>query len=70
MTRDEREGLGILNLPENLKDALKEIKHSEVMNEALGSNLVKKFRALKKKEWDEFRLAVSQWELDRYLHRL
>ncbi len=70
MSRDEREEMGILNLPENLKDALKEIKHSDVMNEALGKNLVKKFRTLKKKEWDEFRLAVSQWELERYLHRL
>ncbi len=70
MSRDEREEMGILNLPENLKDALKEIKHSKVMNEALGTNLVKKFRTLKKNEWDEFRLAVTQWELDKYLHRL
>lgn len=70
MSREEREELGILNLPENLKDAMKELKNSEVITEALGASLVKKFRTAKKKEWDEFRLYITQWELDKYLHRL
>jgi len=70
MSRDEREELGILNLPENLKDAMKELKKSEVITEALGKGLVKKFRTAKKKEWDEFRLYITQWELDKYLQRL
>ncbi|QVK21328.1 glutamine synthetase [Mycoplasmatota bacterium] len=70
MTREEREELGILNLPENLKDALKELKQCKITSEALGQEVVDKFILSKTREWDEFRLAVTKWELDRYLFRL
>ncbi len=70
MTRDEREELGILNLPENLKDAIKELKKNEVIVSSLGSELVSKFRAAKKNEWNEYRQFISQWELNKYLTRL
>ncbi|XMB86483.1 type I glutamate--ammonia ligase [Mycoplasmatota bacterium WC44] len=70
MTRKEREELGILNLPENLKDALKELKNNDIVSSALGNGLVDKFILSKNKEWDEFRLTISKWELDKYLFRL
>jgi len=70
MTRDEREELGILNLPENLKDAIKELKKNDVVVSSLGTELVSKFRTAKKKEWNEYRQFISQWELNKYLTRL
>ncbi len=66
--RKEREDLGIGNLPENLKDALKELNKSDLLKEALGLEFINKFTKIKNKEWDEYRLKVSQWELDRYLN--
>ena len=42
-TREERENHGIMNLPENLKDAVKELKRSEFMKEVLGDHIYNKY---------------------------
>jgi len=67
LSRKEREAMGIDNLPENLKDAIKELKSSEVIKEALGEHVVKRYITAKQKEWDEFRKSVSEWEIKKYL---
>jgi glutamine synthetase len=33
----------------------------------LGEHMFKRFVEIKRKEWDEYRVQVSQWELQRYL---
>lgn len=69
MSREERESLGIENLPENLKDALKALKKDEVVKGALGEATTEKFVEQKTKEWDSFRTSVTDWELKNYLTR-
>jgi glutamine synthetase len=59
--------LKIDTLPNSLFEALKEMEKSSVALETLGKNTFKKYIEAKIKEWDEFRLYVSQWELDKYL---
>ncbi|MFH1222057.1 MAG: glutamine synthetase family protein [Candidatus Micrarchaeota archaeon] len=59
--------LGIRQLPYSLWDALGEMKKSALVKEALGENIHKKYIEAKTAEWDEYRLQVTQWELDRYL---
>ncbi len=66
-TAEERAALGVRNLPENLKEAIECLMHDEVVKEALGPHIYSKFVELKTKEWDEFRMAVTDWELSRYL---
>ncbi len=68
LNRYEREAMGIENLPENLKDAIKELKRNSVVQEALGEHLVEKFIEAKKKEWEDFRTSVSEWEIRKYLN--
>jgi glutamine synthetase len=68
LTRDEREVMGIENLPENLKDALKALRRNSVIQEALGSHVVEKFMEAKHKEWDDFRTSVTEWEINKYLN--
>jgi glutamine synthetase len=67
LSREEREGMGIQNLPENLKDAVKELKKSDVIKEAIGPHVFQRFCDAKQKEWDEFRTSVTKWELEKYL---
>ena len=67
LDRVEREALGIENLPENLKDALKELKRNDTVQEALGAHVVDKFVEAKTKEWDDFRTSVTEWEIKKYL---
>lgn len=66
-TRTEREAHGILNLPENLKDAVKAMKHSNLMKETLGDHIYSKYIKAKELEWDEYRVLVSEWEIKKYL---
>ena len=68
LDRDEREAMGIENLPENLKDALKALKRNPVVREALGTHAYEKFVEAKQKEWDDFRTSVTEWEIKKYLN--
>ena len=67
LSREERESMGIDNLPENLKDAVKELKKSDVIKDALGEHVIDRFVAAKTKEWDDFRTYVTEWEVKKYL---
>lgn len=68
LTREEREQQGIANLPENLKDAIKEMKADPLIRETLGDHTYHKYIYAKELEWDEYRKIVTNWELDHYLH--
>ncbi len=67
LNREERESMGIENLPENLKDAIKALKRNDIVKDALGTHIVEKFVVAKNKEWDDFRTSVTEWEIKKYL---
>ncbi len=67
LTREQREEKGIPNLPENLKDAIKEMKKDPLMLETLGEHTFNKYVQAKELEWDDYRCLIHKWELDRYL---
>ncbi len=57
----------IRDLPANLREALVNFKRDRVMFDALGEHVCKIFVDAKTQEYDEYRVAVHEWELDRYL---
>lgn len=67
LTRKQREALGIPNLPENLKDATKEMENDPLIRETLGEHTFDKYITAKKLEWDEYRKIISAWEQKKYL---
>jgi len=67
LTREEREKQGIMNLPENLKDAIKDFKKSELMKKTLGEHIFTKYYTAKELEWEEYRTLIHPWELNKYL---
>ncbi|MGZ4902993.1 MAG: glutamine synthetase family protein [Halobacteriota archaeon] len=67
MTQQELDSHGIGSLPENLALAVAETENSEIIRRALGDHVFDRFIELKKKEWDDYRQQVTQYELDRYL---
>ncbi|MCI2068450.1 MAG: type I glutamate--ammonia ligase [Bacilli bacterium] len=67
LTREEREAKGIPNLPENLKDAIKELKKDELLVNVLGEHTFSKYVEAKGIEWDEYRKLVTDWEIKKYL---
>ncbi|MCC7438873.1 MAG: type I glutamate--ammonia ligase [Armatimonadetes bacterium] len=67
MTKEEVQERGIGAVAANLKDALEALAANDVVRGALGEFTFKKFYQAKMQEWDQYRIAVSQWELERYL---
>lgn len=66
-TQEERDALGVKNLPGSLYEALKIMEEDGLVKEVLGEHAYNAFYTSKMKEWDSFRMFVSQWELDEYM---
>ena len=69
MTAEEKVEAGIASLPANLHEAIHELRANPIAKEALGAHILEKYIEGKEKEWDSFRTAVTDWELDTYLSR-
>ncbi len=67
LTAEQRRERGIVSLPETLGEAINELAESALMRKALGPHIFERYVELKRKEWDEYRVQLTQWELDRYL---
>jgi glutamine synthetase len=67
MPASERERQGIHSLPGSLHEAIEETAKSELVREALGEHIFNKFLDNKHLEWDNFRMHVSAYEIERYL---
>jgi glutamine synthetase len=67
LTHDEREAKGITQLPETLGEATEELASSELVRKALGDHIFERYVELKREEWEEYRVQVTRWELERYL---
>jgi glutamine synthetase len=67
LTPEQRRERGIVSLPETLGEAIDELAGSELARKALGPHIFERYVELKRKEWDEYRVQLTDWELDRYL---
>ncbi len=70
LTADERRERGIVSLPETLGEAIEELAKSELVREALGEHIFSNYVKLKRSEWDEYRVQVTEWEKEKYLAAL
>jgi glutamine synthetase len=67
LTAEQRRERGITALPETLGEAIDELAASELARTALGPHIFDRYVEIKRKEWDEYRVQLSQWEMDKYL---
>jgi glutamine synthetase len=67
LTAEQRRERGIISLPETLGEAVDELAQSELARKALGPHIFDRYVELKRKEWDEYRVQLTRWEMDRYL---
>lgn len=69
MDEEERKRLDIKSLPGNLFEALFELSKDEVVKSALGEHIYNKFMEGKIKEWNDYNMQVTPWEVQQYLTR-
>jgi glutamine synthetase len=67
LTAEQRQERGIVSLPETLGEAIDELSRSELVKKALGPHIFSRYIELKRKEWDEYRVQLTDWEMKKYL---
>lgn len=67
LSEDERKAKDIKELPSSLLEALEELDKDTVLKDALGEEVYTAFRRAKLEEWEEYRIKVTDWEVDKYL---
>ncbi len=66
MSEAERNRRGIGQLPGSLQEALQLFENSKLMRETLGDHLFDAFVKNKRIEWDQYRVQVTGYELEKY----
>ena len=67
LSPDERRRLGIEQLPETLGEAIEVTAESELVLRTLGEHIFNRYIEIKRQEWEDYRVQVTPWELERYL---
>jgi glutamine synthetase len=67
MPEEVKKKYGIDSLPDSLYSAILEMEKSLVVKEALGEEVFFKFIRNKKKEWEDYRIRVTDYEIENYL---
>ncbi len=63
----ELKELSVSVLPENISDAVDVMSTSKLMRDTLGDHVFNRFIGAKRLEWQEYRVQVTKWEVDKYL---
>jgi glutamine synthetase len=69
LTPEERKAMNIDELPGSLAEAMRELDGDKVLQDALGEVIYEAFKRAKWAEIEEYRMKVTDWELDRYLEQ-
>ncbi len=67
LTSSDRSKMGIGSLPGDLNEALAEMEKSELIRETIGAHVFTNFLYNKRKEWDSYKIQVTDWELKQFL---
>lgn len=65
---EELKEMGIGVLPSSLWEAYHALEKDDVVKSTLGDHIYTQFMDIKKKEWDDYRIQVFDYELDKYLY--
>ena len=67
LTPEERHQRGIEQLPETLGEAIEIAAESELVLRILGEHTFKRFIEIKRQEWEDYRVQVTPWEIEKFL---
>ena len=67
MDAETRAAKGIDSLPGSLSESVDAMEKDSVVAEALGKHIFDYYTAGKRREWDDYRTAVSDWEIAKYI---
>jgi len=69
LTGEERKAMGVTELPGSLEEALHDLELDAVIMGSLGVIIYDAFSRAKKEEIEEYRMKITDWEVERYLEQ-
>jgi glutamine synthetase len=66
-TDDQLKEKKIDTIPKSLWEAIEALKQDDVLREILGEHTFKNYIEAKTREWDEYSIQVSKWEIEKYM---
>lgn len=69
MTWEERKAVNIEEIPGTLIEAVGELEKDDFIRSVLGEHVCDKYIEAKRKEWEEYRSQVTDWEIQAYLNK-
>ena len=67
LTPEDRQKRGIEQLPATLGEAIEIAAESELVLRCLGEHTFRRFVEIKRKEWDDYRVRITPYEIETYL---
>jgi glutamine synthetase len=67
LSDDERKRSGIESLPDSLGEAISVTEKSDFIRRVLGDHIFSRFVELKRREWEDYRIQVTPYEIDNLL---
>ncbi|MGA1864810.1 MAG: glutamine synthetase family protein, partial [bacterium] len=67
LSPEERKEAGVDSLPDSLGEAISLTANSALMKNILGEHVFSRFIALKRNEWEDYRIQLTQYELSKLL---
>jgi len=65
LSAEERKEAGIQSLPDSLGEAITLTENSELMPKILGEHVFSRFVTLKRNEWEDYRIQLTKYEMDK-----
>jgi len=62
--------LKIQTLPESLKEAMEELEKDGILRDTLGAHAFENLKKATKAIWNEYKIQITDWEINRYLEAL
>ncbi len=70
MTKEQRDALGVKELPRSLKEAVGELEKDAFIRSVLGKDLSDKIIKAHRKEYHDYYMQVTDWEISNYLYKV
>lgn len=70
LSEEEMKKLQIEAIPGDLGEAIEELKKDTFIQKVLGEHVYQKYIEAKEKEWETYKMQVTDWELEEYLYKI
>ncbi|MEG2678263.1 MAG: glutamine synthetase, partial [Oscillospiraceae bacterium] len=66
LSAEQRDKMEIDNLPASLHNAIVEMQNDKLVTDVLGTHITERYVEAKLRDWEDYRMHVTDWEIQKY----